>query len=106
MTRVVRVVVMCPDCQEIRLGPADVTLRLCLDDSEWSYWFVCPRCGTRSAGPTTGTPALRAIARGAALEIWQMPVGLTVRGEGPPLTMSDLVDLRAAMHAPDWIDQL
>ena len=45
--------VLCPDCSVVRVPANEVTLRNCVDDGRWDYWFLCPSCGRLSAGIST-----------------------------------------------------
>jgi hypothetical protein len=100
------VVVRCPECGQVRVSPRDVTIRNCVDDDTWSYWFVCPACQRRAASPTRRSSALDAICAGSALDTWALPSELEERPDGEPLTLVDLLQLRLILIEPDWLDQL
>jgi hypothetical protein len=83
-----------------------VTLRNCVDDGRWDYWFMCPRCGRLSAGQSTSWLAVEAFAAGSALEVWHLPDELHETHDGPPLSLVDLVELHLALSEPGWYEQL
>jgi hypothetical protein len=106
MDRLVGIDVECPQCEKVRVGPASVTLRVCLDDVEWSYWFVCPDCGGRAAGSTEQGPALEAIAAGSPFESWRLPAEMSEPHEGPPIQIFDLLELKLELMQPDVVETL
>jgi len=101
-----RLRVHCPDCSVVRVPATEVTLRNCVDDGRWDYWFLCPGCGRLSAGISTSWLAVEAFAAGSALEVWHLPAELQERPGGPPLSLVDLVELHLALAEPNWFDDL
>jgi hypothetical protein len=101
-----RIVVSCPDCHEQRVSVDEVTVRNCVDDGRWSYRFVCPQCRRRTVAPAASRAALAVVAGGARLETWTLPMETKERPSDPPLTETDLVDLRASLSTPGWVDSL
>lgn len=99
-------VVRCTTCGDVRVAPFDVTIRNCVDNDEWSYWFHCPGCTRRSAGSTHRRPALDAILSGSAFETWATPAEVFERPTGAPFTLADVVELRLRLIEPDWTDEL
>jgi len=106
MTDRVRIVVKCPDCVETRIDSDDVTLRHCVDDESWSYRFVCPLCRRPAVSPTGRLAALDAMLIGCPLESWRLPAELLEHLGGPPLTLTDLSELRELLQEPGWFDDL
>jgi hypothetical protein len=100
----VGVLVVCPDCSEVRVAPDAVTLRICMDDASWSYWFVCPMCGRRAAAGTRPGPALEAISEGAPFQSWWLPAELFEPHDGPVLQVGDLIDLLTELEKTDAIE--
>jgi len=98
--------VLCPDCSIVRVPASEVTLRNCVDDGRWDYWFLCPGCGRLSAGISTTWLAVEAFAAGSPLELWHLPAELKEAHDGPPLSLVDLVELHLALAEPDWFDDL
>jgi len=101
-----RIVVRCSRCGDVRVPANEVTIRNCVDDDTWSYWFNCPSCNCRSAASARRGPALDAICAGATLKTWRLPAEPNERPGGPPLTLIDLFELRRLLLTPDWIDHL
>jgi hypothetical protein len=101
------IVVRCHRCGDVRVRVRVVTLRHCLDDDTWTYWFVCPSCGQRSAAQTNREASLQAIAAGAVLEPWRLPAELEERSnEAPALNGLDVLEFHLGLIEPDWIDEL
>ncbi len=98
--------VECSDCGHVKVAPNDVTIRNCIDTDDWSYRFVCPACGVRSAAATKPAQALAAMCEGAEFETWTLPAEAYERPDGPPLTLVDVLELRLLLIEPDWIEQL
>jgi hypothetical protein len=101
-----QIVVKCPECVEVRVSPADVTLRLCEDTEAWTYRFTCPVCCRPSVSPTQEQVARDAIAAGAGLEKWRLPSELLEHPDGPPITLVELFEFREHLLEPDWFDEL
>ena len=102
----VGIAVVCPDCEEVWVEPESVTVRVCMDDVEWSYWFICPQCELRVAAPTRQGPALEAIAAGSPFESWRLPAELSERHDGPPIQLFDLLDLKLDLMQPNLVEAL
>jgi hypothetical protein len=98
--------VVCPDCAGVRVEPEAVTVRVCIDDVQWSYWFVCPQCDCRAGAPTFAGPALEAIAAGSPFESWRWPAELAERHDGPALRLFDLLELKLDLMQPNLVESL
>jgi hypothetical protein len=104
---VVRVIVNCPDCGNVKVAPTEVTMRHCLDDDQWSYWFICPSCHLRAAARTDRSDAvLDALSLGSALDPWRLPAELAEQHDGPALTTDDLEELHRQLTAADLTDHI
>jgi hypothetical protein len=92
----------CPRCGAVRLGPPDVTVRVCIDDGAGSYRFRCPTCTT--AAVHEASPAICALLRQAGCdeEIWTFPAELGERRVGPAFTADDLIDFHLLLSGDDW----
>ena len=92
----------CPRCGAVRLGPLDVTVRVCIDDGASSYRFRCPTCTT--AAVHEASPAICALLRQAGCdeEIWTLPAELGERRSGPAFTVDDLIDFHLLLSGDDW----
>jgi len=98
--------VVCPDCAGVRVAPEAVTVRVCMDDVQWSYWFICPQCERRAGAPTFQGPALEAIAAGSPFESWRLPAELLEVHDGPPLQLVDLLELKFDLRQPNLVESL
>jgi len=98
--------VHCSSCGAMRIPAHDVTLRNCVDNDRWDYWVVCPTCGGRAAGTSNRQLAQKAIAAGSRVETWHLPAELFEPHAGLPLSMLDVVGLRAVLCDPDWFEEL
>jgi hypothetical protein len=106
MENPVGIEVVCPDCEQVRIDPDAVTVRVCMDTIEWSYWFVCPLCAHRAAAPTHQGPALEAIAAGSPFESWRLPAELSESHDGPPIQLFDLLELKLDLMQPNLVEAL
>jgi hypothetical protein len=96
----------CPRCGNVRLGPDDVTVRVCMDDGAGAYRFRCPTCST--AALHEASPAICALLRhaGCTEESWSLPAELGERPNGPRLTTDDLLDFHLLLREDDWASAL
>lgn len=102
-----RIKAECPRCGNVRLGPADVTVRVCRDDGAGAYRFRCPTCAT--AALHEASPAICALLReaGCPEEAWSLPAELEERPiAGPRLTADDLLDFHLLLQREDWTSAL
>jgi hypothetical protein len=100
-----QIVVRCPECGDARVAPEEVTVRSCVDNSDWSYRFTCPRCLLPTVGQSRIEPLLDAVSAGAGLESWTLPVE-THDQDAPLFTDVDILELHLLMIEPDWLDEL
>ena len=101
-----RLVVSCSTCGNVKVACSEVTIRNCVDNDAWSYWFICPGCRSRTSAGTRRRSALEAIDSGSTLNTWRLPAELDERPNGPPLTLVDLLELHLLLREPDWLDYL
>jgi hypothetical protein len=99
-------VVNCSTCGDVKVASSDVTVRNCVDNDHWSYWFICPACRRRAGARTRRCSALAAVHAGSTLNTWHLPAELDEQRTGPPLTLIDLLELHLLLLEPDWIDHL
>ena len=100
------IVVRCPDCGDARVTPGEVTVRSCVDNSDWSYRFTCPTCHLPTVGHSEIQRLLDAVSAGAGLESWTLPVDKHDRKDAPPFTEVDILELHLLMIEPDWLETL
>jgi hypothetical protein len=98
----------CPRCGAVRLGPDDVTVRVCLDDGAGAYRFRCPTCAV--AAVHEASPAICALLAeaGCEEEVWRLPAELEERphGPAPAFTPDDLLDFHKLLQGDDWASRL
>lgn len=109
----------CPDCGEVDLRPTDIQLTVVRADDlpvapESRYTFTCPTCTEAVAKPaderiarllTTGGVDVSVVHRDAAHR-QRAPDHPEQPGDGPALTLDDLLDFHLLLQEPDWFDQL
>ncbi len=98
----VAVVVDCRDCGFVRVRPAAVTLRYCVDNREWTYRFICQTCGGRNVATTEATLARAALDAGAPLETWQLPARSATPDSWPRFSELDVRALLHELDQPGW----
>jgi predicted RNA-binding Zn-ribbon protein involved in translation (DUF1610 family) len=96
----------CPECGEGRVEPVEVTVRARIESDDWTYRFTCPTCERRTVASTSREAALEAVEAGASLETWRLAADGGSTHAGPPLSLSDLLELRVALSEPDWLETL
>lgn len=90
----------CPDCGQVQIRGAAITIRCRVETRESVYRFRCPRCTrwtVKNAGPNVITLLLR---NGAQVERWEHALELDERpGESvPPLNEADLAGFLALLE--------
>ena len=98
----------CPDCGDVELTTADMTVRVCAEDQRGTYAFRCPSCTmavTKSAEPRIVDLL---VASGVELSTWSLPAELFEDRGGMPLTHDDLLDfhLLLADDGDRWFEEL
>src|SRR5207253_11459642 len=66
----------CPDCGDVELTTADMTVRVCSEDQRGTYAFRCPACTmavTKSAEPRIVDLL---VSSGVELQVWTLPAEL------------------------------
>ena len=89
----------CPDCGQVQVPGASITIRCRVETRESVYRFRCPRCTrwtVKNAGPNVITLLLR---NGAQVERWEDALELDERpGDAvPPLNEADLAGFLAML---------
>lgn len=97
----------CPDCGDVQLTAADVTLRVCTDDERSTYTFRCPLCGDRVVKNAGRRVVDLLVAGGVRLDLWRLPAELwEPRRAGPPIVEDDVDAFRLLLDSDDWFDRL
>ena len=91
----------CPDCGDVEMTTADVTVRVCTADNQGAYTFRCPVCQmTVVKGAEPRTIDLL-VASGVELSTWSPPAELSETHYGEPITHDDLLDFHDQLHNDD-----
>lgn len=97
-----RIRVSCPDCGEIVLEKSDVTVRVCAEDRQGSYYFRCSGCMTRVAHPISDTIVRTLVSAGVNLQIWHWPAELFETSAGDTITCDDILDFHQLLDSEEW----
>ena len=95
----------CPDCGDVELTTAELTLRVCADTDAGSYIFRCPSCLTMVAKPAEPRTVTLLAAYGTPLVTWRLPAELNESHRGRPITHDDALDFHALLESDEWIQQ-
>lgn len=88
-----KILVTCNDCTvDIPLSPERVFSRICTDNGEAEYRFICTECDAIVVKPTTSRMVETLEAAGVSVELWNLPAELFEQSHGPILTHEDLLD--------------
>jgi predicted RNA-binding Zn-ribbon protein involved in translation (DUF1610 family) len=82
----------CPDCGDVELTTADVTVRVCDDTNAGTYAFRCPLCLMMVVKPAETRTVDLLVASGVAFVTWRLPAELSEPRHGEPITHDDLLD--------------
>lgn len=99
--------VRCPECGRDRYDPADLTLRVCLDDEGCAVTWRCRRCGRASATAVTSLADVGAlVAAGTPVVHWRLP-GELAEAARPrePFTIDELEALLARLDTDGFVEQ-
>lgn len=96
----------CPDCGDVELTTADMTVRVCADDQRGSYVFRCPRCTMTVTKSAEQRIVDLLVSSGVKLDVWRLPLELLERPEGELLTHDDLLAFHEIMEGECWFDDL
>jgi predicted RNA-binding Zn-ribbon protein involved in translation (DUF1610 family) len=97
----------CPDCGDVELTTADMTVRVCSEDQRGAYAFRCPECAmavTKAAEPRIVDLL---VSSGVELQVWAMPAELTeTKPVGEPFTHNDLLTFHELLQDDGWLQRL
>jgi hypothetical protein len=97
----------CPDCGDVELTTADMTVRVCSEDQRGSYAFRCPACTmavTKSAEPRIVDLL---VSSGVELQVWAVPAELREsRPIGEPFTHDDILRFHELLQSDGWLEGL
>jgi predicted RNA-binding Zn-ribbon protein involved in translation (DUF1610 family) len=96
----------CPDCGDVELTNADITVRVCADNDAGSYAFRCPRCTMAVTKAAERRIVDLLITSGVPVEVWHLPAELRERREGPALSHDDLLAFHELLSGDGWFEHL
>jgi hypothetical protein len=97
--------VECGDCGAVPLKLPDLMIRVCADNEQWSFCFLCPECRRATAYDSSAQALDLLVTLGAPVKRWHLPAELTEsRPGGPVLTADDLLDFHLFLQRTDWFD--
>lgn len=96
----------CPDCGDVELSTADVTVRLCTDDQRGSYVFRCPICKLMVSKQAESRIVDLLVASGVRLQTWQLPLEILERPIGEPFSHDDLLAFHELLEGDEWFEVL
>ena len=97
----------CPDCGDVELTTADMTVRVCSEDQQGTYAFRCPACTmavTKAAEPRIVDLL---VSSGVELQVWSVPMELReARPTGPAFCHDDLLAFHELLQEDGWLERL
>lgn len=97
----------CPDCGDVELTTADMTVRVCSEDQRGAYAFRCPSC--EMAVTKTAEPRIvdLLVSSGVELQVWRLPAELREpHPVGPAFTHDDLLQFHELLQQDGWVERL
>jgi hypothetical protein len=96
----------CPECGDVELTTADMTVRVCAEDQRGSYVFRCPACRMTVTKGAEQRIIDLLVSSGVKLEMWRLPLELLERPIGALLTHDDLLTFHELIESDSWFDEL
>lgn len=97
----------CADCGDVELTTNDVTVRVCSDDNQGSYQFICPICEMSVVKAAQPQIVELLVSSGVRLNTWRLPAELVEARYGHPITHDDLLDFHYLLDNDErLIDEL
>lgn len=92
----------CPDCGDVELTSANITVRVCAEDNRGSYAFRCPSCLMAVTKPAEPRIIDLLVASGVRLDVWHLPAELGEIHRGELFTHDDLLELHELLAGDGW----
>lgn len=92
----------CPDCGDVELTTADMTVRVCADDNRGSYAFRCPECTMTVSKAAEQRIVDLLVSSGVRVEHWTLPLELREHPVGEPFTHDDLLSFHELLETDTW----
>lgn len=96
----------CYECGDVELGVAELSVRVCTEDTQSSYVFRCPTCQMSVAKPAERRIVDLLVASGVELVEWRLPAELFEPHGGQAISHDDLIDFHHLLQSDGWFDSL
>jgi hypothetical protein len=96
----------CPDCGDVELTSADVTVRVCADDESATYSFRCPTCTMTVSKAAEQRIIDLLLISGVTAQVWHLPAELDEPRSGPALSHDDLLTFHELLQDDGWFERL
>jgi hypothetical protein len=96
----------CGECGDVELTSADLTVRVCRDDSSGTYSFTCPHCTKVVVKAAEARIVELLVTSGVQLTTWSLPKELGERPDGDPIDHDDLLDFHTLLQGDGWMDDI
>lgn len=93
----------CPNCGEVELTPADVSLMVCTHAALSYYAFECMTCTEEIRKPADDHVVSLLVSGGVPAQVWELPAEVLEVKTGPALSYDDLLDFGLALGRVDDI---
>jgi predicted RNA-binding Zn-ribbon protein involved in translation (DUF1610 family) len=96
----------CPDCGDVELTTDEMTVRVCLDDQRGAYAFRCPTCTMTVHKDAEPRIVDLLVSSGVRRVTWRLPLEMSERPSGQPLTHDDLLEFHDLLADEGWFATL
>lgn len=97
----------CPDCGDVELTTAEMTVRVCAEDNRGAYAFRCPTCAMAVTKSAERRIVDLLVSSGVELQVWQLPAELyEPRPVGEPFSHDDLLSFHELLADDHWLAEL
>lgn len=86
--------VPCQTCGPVRVPYSALTIRVCIDNRDAEYRFVCPDCLKIQVTRIHPSMLHGLMSQPLTVEWFYLPRELSERHEHPPLTLDDILDFK------------
>ncbi|MFM7270620.1 MAG: hypothetical protein ACKO2C_03160 [Actinomycetes bacterium] len=97
----------CPDCGDVQLKVADVTVRINAEDEAGSYAFRCPSCTVTVVKDASRRIVDLLVQSGVEQQVWRTPAELLEpHFSGPAISADDLLTFHELLDSETWFADL
>ena len=93
----------CPDCGEVELTAADVTLMVCNHAPLSYYTFDCTRCLVAVRKPADDHVVSLLLSGGVQAVVWELPAEALEVHDGPVISYDDVLDFALQLTRSDLV---